>query len=89
MTPTKKHIWFKDLNIGVKVIHGSFEKMTADWLRWCDADGNILLTGLEKSEIEMKRADAEKKQAEIEKNRANALAEEFAKLKAELSNKEK
>jgi Uma2 family endonuclease len=82
LTPEKKHVWFKDLNIGVKVIHGVYEKMTADWLRWCDAEGNILLTGQEKCEIETKRA-------ETEKNRADSLAEELAKLKDELSNRKK
>ena len=72
MAPTNKHIWFKDLNVGIKVIHGSFQKMTADWLRWCDADGNILLTGLEKYELEMKRADAAKQNADAAKQNADA-----------------
>jgi Uma2 family endonuclease len=85
----KKQIWFKDLNVGLKVVHGEYEEMTADWLRWCDAAGNILLTGSEKCQIEKKRADIEKKRADIEKKRADTLAQELAKLKAELSNKDK
>jgi len=89
LTSKNKQIWFKDLNIGLKVVHGIYEKMTADWLRWCDANGNVLHTGLEKSEIEKKRADTERNRADIEKKRADTLAQELAKLKAEILNKEK
>jgi Uma2 family endonuclease len=102
MPLTNKQIWFNDLNVGLRVVHGDYEQMTADWLRWCDASGNILLTGLEKSEIEKQRADEEKQRADDEKQRADdekqraddekrradALAHELAKLKAELSNKD-
>jgi len=80
LTTPDNQVWFRDLNVGLKVVYGEYENMTADWLRWCDANGNILLTGGEKCVIETKRADTEKE-------RADALARELAKLKAELLNK--
>jgi Uma2 family endonuclease len=97
--PSKdKNVWFHDLNVGLKVQTGSFENMDADWLRWCDKNGNILYTGQESTTIERlktktekiradaekKRANAEKKRADAEKKRAEDLALEVARLKAEL-----
>jgi len=98
ITPENKEIWFEHINVGLKVHHGEFENMTAEWLRWCDAQGNILRTGDESAafekaradaerqhrEYEKARADAEQKRAENEKNRAETLAKELERLKAEL-----
>jgi hypothetical protein len=40
---------FGGLELGVKLWEGTFEGITRLWLRWCDADGNILLTGNERA----------------------------------------
>jgi Uma2 family endonuclease len=84
-------IWFNDLNLGIKVIKGIFEEMEADWLRWCDCNGNILLTGFERAiEVEQRAIEVEQRankfenQMKYEQERANALAQELARLKAKM-----
>jgi Uma2 family endonuclease len=42
-------VMFGGLELGVKLWEGTFEGITRLWLRWCDADGNILLTGNERA----------------------------------------
>jgi len=95
--PTRKRIvWFHGLNLGLTVKYGLYENMKAYWLRWCDAEGNILLSGTEgmlaerkRLRAEKKRAELERKRAEAEKKRADALAQELEKLKAEMANQQK
>ncbi len=51
------------------------------WLRWCDREGNILLTGDEKAqEAEIKAQEAETKanQAEIKAQEAEIKAQKLA-----------
>ncbi|KPA14885.1 hypothetical protein MHK_004899, partial [Candidatus Magnetomorum sp. HK-1] len=78
----------EDLNVGLKIQEGVIEGMKDDWLRWCDSNGEILLTGKESADVEKKRvetekkrAEAEKKRADIEKNRADELEKELSRLK--------
>jgi Uma2 family endonuclease len=92
-------IWFNDLNVGMKVQKGIFEEMNADWLRWCDDHGNILLTGFERATAVEKHAKAVEQHAKaveqrankfenqmkFEQERANALAQELAKIKAKMA----
>jgi len=95
-------VWFYDLNIGMIVQYGIFEEMEADWLRWCDENGNILLSGYEHSRILEQKMVSEKKRFEqkmvsekkrleqkmqSEKERADALEKELAELKARIINK--
>jgi hypothetical protein len=54
------------MNIGMKAVHGIYENMIADYLRWCDANGNILRTGQEKFEIYQNRAETEKNLADAQ-----------------------
>jgi Uma2 family endonuclease len=37
--------WFPEVGLGVTLWQGTFENVTATWLRWCDADGNPIPTG--------------------------------------------
>jgi hypothetical protein len=46
---------------------GKVDNQTLPWLRWWDSNGDLLLTGEE-------RADVEKQRAELEKQRADRLA---------------
>ena len=70
---------FKLPNVGLslKVWHGEFENLTADWLRWCDSNGNLIMTGAERADMETGRANAEATA------RRNAESE-IARLQAEL-----
>ncbi len=49
--------WLPDLELGLTLQQGVFEGMSTTWLRWCDASGNILLTGAERAAQEKQRAD--------------------------------
>ncbi len=60
-------LWLEPMNLGVTLWSGLFEGRQQTWLRWCDAQGNILLTGDEK-------AERSEQQAEYERQRADRLA---------------
>ena len=49
--------WLENAQVGLTLWEGTFEDMQATWLRWCDRDGNLLLTGDERAEQERQRAD--------------------------------
>jgi Uma2 family endonuclease len=48
-----------NLNLSLTLWHGEYEGTRAEWLRWCDAQGNLLLTGKERADQEAARADQE------------------------------
>jgi Uma2 family endonuclease len=66
--------------IGLSLIlwEGYYEGCEGVWLRWCDADGNMIPTAAERAEQESKRAD--KAEAENEQLRA-----ELERLRQQLS----
>jgi Uma2 family endonuclease len=66
-----------ELQLSLQLWHGEFEGMTEEWLRWCDADGNLIPTGAERAQAEAERANAEAE-------RANTAEAELKKLRAEL-----
>ena len=45
------------MNLGLTLWDGEFEGRSDSWLRWCDRDKNILLTGDERADQEQQRAD--------------------------------
>lgn len=49
----------------------------AFWIRWWDANGQLLPTAVERAEAEATRAEAEKRRAEAEAQRAERLAEKL------------
>jgi hypothetical protein len=72
--------WFEDIGVGVTLWHGPFRGLTATWLRWCDREGNILLTGKELADLEHQRAQQEQERAEQERQRAERLAAQLRAL---------
>jgi Putative restriction endonuclease len=48
--------WFNAVGLGLTVWHGAFEKMEADWLRWCDREGQVIPLGEERAEKAEERA---------------------------------
>jgi hypothetical protein len=58
--------YLEQVDLGLTLWPGNFEEMENLWLRWCDQEGNLLLTGDEKA-----------RQAE---NRAKKLAEQLKAL---------
>ncbi len=39
-----------DVGLGLTLWNGEFEEEQFEWLRWCDADGNLILSGKERAE---------------------------------------
>ncbi|MCJ2544583.1 Uma2 family endonuclease [Synechococcus bigranulatus str. 'Rupite'] len=56
--------WLEDIGLGLTLWQGSFEGVNTEWLRWCDREGQVLLTGEERAALESQRAAAEQQRAE-------------------------
>jgi hypothetical protein len=56
--------WFEEVGLGVALWRGVYEGSEETWLRWCDRDGGLILTGEERAEAEHARAEAERERAE-------------------------
>jgi cell division protein FtsI/penicillin-binding protein 2 len=77
-----------DLEVGLGIWDGVFEGVPSHWLRWCDRNGNWLLTDTEQKQLEKEQAQLEKKQAQLEKEQAQ-LEKEQAQLEKEQAQLEK
>ncbi|NJK30766.1 MAG: Uma2 family endonuclease [Acaryochloris sp. RU_4_1] len=53
----KAGLWLEQVNLGLTLWQGIFEGRQDTWLRWCDANGTLLLTGDEQAEQERQRAE--------------------------------
>ena len=92
-----------EVGLSVKLWRGVFEGVEDEWLRWCDADGNLIPSGIERAEQEKqraeaeaqraddesKRADDESKRADDESKRADDAEAELVRLRAELARLQK
>jgi len=56
-------VWLTDLEIGLGIWQGEFEGVTAAWLRWCDSEGNWLLTDTEQAQQQLEQAQTQLLQA--------------------------
>ena len=56
--------WLEQVNLGLTLWDGEFEGRSDNWLRWCDRDKNILLTGDERADQEQQRANQEQQRAD-------------------------
>jgi len=59
------------LPFGLVLETSTYEDLDAEWLRFVDSQGNVLLTGHERAERESQRADQESQRAERESQRAD------------------
>lgn len=73
-----------EVNLSLTLWQGKFEGMAGEWLRWRDAEGNILLTGKENALRETARADQEAARANQEAVARQQAEGEVARLRAEL-----
>lgn len=64
-----------EVGLTMQLWRGEFEDVEAEWLRWCDAGGNIIPTGAEGQRSATERANAEAQRANAEAERANAEAQ--------------
>jgi hypothetical protein len=68
------------VGLGVTVWEGEYQDLPARWLRWCDQEGNLLLTGNELAQRETERAQREAERAQREAGRAQRLAAKLREL---------
>jgi Uma2 family endonuclease len=59
------------LGVELGIWQGEYFNQVLPWLRWWDAEGNLLLAGDERAELEKHRAEMEKHRADQEKLRAD------------------
>jgi Uma2 family endonuclease len=72
-------VWLASIGLGLAIWHGTFEGAEDDWLRWCDRQGNVLLTGDE-------RAGQAEQRTQKAEERAERLAAQLRKLGVEPTN---
>lgn len=66
--------WMAQVNLGLTLWEGDFEGSPNTWLRWQDAQGNLLLTGDEQADQAREQADQAKEQADQARERVDRLA---------------
>ena len=67
-----QYIWLDRIGVGLTLWRGEFEEnVTRVWLRWCDIDGNVILTGAERAKLADRRADNSDRRAEDSDRRAD------------------
>jgi hypothetical protein len=49
--------WLEQVGLGLALWQGEFKGKTYQWLRWCDREGNLLLTGDERTKQEHQRTE--------------------------------
>ncbi|MUG95394.1 Uma2 family endonuclease [Scytonema sp. UIC 10036] len=73
MTPNDRgHYAITPMGVELGIWQGRYQNAELPWLRWWDAEGNLLLTGEERAEVERQRADLERQKREeiVEKLRS-------------------
>jgi len=69
--------WLESVGLGLTVWEGEFEgKYYHRWLRWCNRDGSLLLTGDERAKQAEEQLEQERQQAEEQLEQERQQAEE-------------
>lgn len=74
----------ESVGLEARLWKGEFDGLEAEWLRWHDGAGKLLLTGVEQAEQERLRAEQAQKRAEQAETRAKEAEERAERLAAEL-----
>lgn len=56
--------WMPGVELGLTLWEGHYAGIRGNWLRWCDQQGRVLLTGEERAIQEQQRADQEQQRAD-------------------------
>ncbi len=78
-------IWIEKMQLWLGTWHGVYHGLEADWPRFYDPHGNLLLT---RAEDEHRLVEIERLHAASAQQRADALAAEVAQLKAQIAAKQ-
>jgi Uma2 family endonuclease len=85
-------LWSEVLGLWLGIWEGVFQEDYAVWLRFFDAEGQLVLRGEEaaeeRAEVAEERAEAAEERAEAERRRAEAAEAELARLRARLGDAE-
>lgn len=76
--------WLPGVELGLTLWRGNYEGQDDLWLRWCDQDKQVILTGAEQVAQEKERANQEHERAEQEKKRAEQEQQRAERLAAQL-----
>ena len=79
-----QRFWIESLGLFLGGWIGRKADYEGCWLRWWDSDGNLLLWGGERLEIERQRAEQERQLLEIERQRAEQAEEKSIRLAEKL-----
>ncbi len=63
-------LWLPGVELGLTLWPGNYEGKEDVWLRWCNRDKQVVLTGAEQAAQQKERANQEQARAEQEKERA-------------------
>jgi Uma2 family endonuclease len=81
VTSVGQSVWLDGVSLGLTLWEGAFEETVIRlWLRWCNSQGQVILTGAEGQAMERQRAEAERQRAEAERQRAERLAAKLREL---------
>ncbi|MEH1770567.1 Uma2 family endonuclease [Nostoc sp.] len=72
--------WLTEVELGLCLWEGAYEGKGDVWLRWCDAEGNVIPTGAERAEQERLRAEQEREAKETALQRVERLAAQLRAL---------
>ncbi|MEL6555757.1 MAG: Uma2 family endonuclease [Cyanobacteria bacterium J06621_11] len=85
ITAAGQSIQLETVGLGLTVWEGPYEEQIPQlWLRWCDTQGNLLLTGAEGKAIEKQRADAAQQKADAAQQKADAEQQKAERLAEKL-----
>ena len=71
------HYPIEPLGVELGIWQGRYQNVDLPWLRWWDSEGNLLLAGSERADVEQQRAD-------VEQQRADRAEQELETLRAQL-----
>jgi Uma2 family endonuclease len=72
IAPQSPQLWIPEIDRGLGLWLGSFRGIGQRWLRWCDAQGNWLLT---EAEVERAKTETERQAKEVERAEKAKLAD--------------
>jgi Uma2 family endonuclease len=90
VTPNQRgHFPIPPLGVELGIWQGQYQNVTLPWLRWWDAEGNLLLTGEARADQERERAEQERERADTaetllqEERQQRELAQQRAEILAQ------
>jgi len=82
--PLAVPIWFAEVGLGLQTWQGRYEDMDGTWLRWVDAERQLIKTGSERADEERARAQLAQERAQDAQQEARRAAERADRLAAQL-----